>query len=246
MRQPNFLLISLLALLVLAGCRNNKPDEEQDVMTLPNEEFFDIMKPYLLQGYQVKMIPKGNSMLPTLHGGVDVVTIKADSNFQVKDVVLANMGKGHYVMHRIVEINGDKITLKGDNNKKVEHTTADRIMAKMVDFKTNNDSDGMPEVGMDMLEHSFFRVVPRCRLDAWLDYQIVVDTVAKVLDMRKIVSFNETAMSIWRQLPQGKFNVKDMVNVVTNEYEVDEQRAQKDCLDLLKAWLVCGLVEPVD
>lgn len=246
MRRLNFFLISLVALMVLYGCRNNKSAEEHDVMTLPNEEFFDIMQPYLLQGYQVKMIPKGNSMLPTLHGGVDVVTIKGDSNFIVKDVVLANMGKGHYVMHRIVEINGDKITLKGDNNKKVEHTTVDRIMAKMVDFKTNNDSDGMSEDRVEMSELSLFRIVPKFRLDAYHDHQIVVDTVAKVLDMRKIVTFNETAMSIWKQLPHDKFRVKDMVNIVTNEYEVDEHRAQKDCFELLKAWLICGLVESVD
>ena len=47
---------------------------------------------------------------------------------------LAEVSPKHFVLHRIVDIDGDKITLRGDGNLGDEHCLASDIRAKAVGF----------------------------------------------------------------------------------------------------------------
>jgi len=59
-------------------------------------------------------------MLPFIRGEVDRVKLRYPDELRVGDVVLAHFG-GRYVMHRIIDIKGNEITLMGDGNmKKIE------------------------------------------------------------------------------------------------------------------------------
>ena len=59
----------------------------------------------------------GNSMLPFIRGGVDSVRLRKPEGVKVGDIVLAVFG-GRPIVHRVIAINGTKVTLMGDGNLK--------------------------------------------------------------------------------------------------------------------------------
>lgn len=59
----------------------------------------------------------GNSMLPFIRGGVDSVRLRKPEGVKVGDIVLAVFG-GRPIVHRVIAINGTKVTLMGDGNPK--------------------------------------------------------------------------------------------------------------------------------
>lgn len=58
---------------------------------------------------------KGNSMMPFIHGGVDSVKLRKAEGVKVGDIVLAVFG-GRPIVHRVIAIEGTKVTLMGDGN----------------------------------------------------------------------------------------------------------------------------------
>lgn len=60
---------------------------------------------------------KGYSMRPFLEHMRDKVQLAFPSRpLRVGDAVLAEIGPGHYVLHRIIQVEGDRLTLMGDGN----------------------------------------------------------------------------------------------------------------------------------
>lgn len=71
----------------------------------------------LERGKRVTLRARGDSMLPFIKGGQDsVVMIRPPRPPKVGDIVLADLGAGHYVIHRIYATNGEQVTLMGDGN----------------------------------------------------------------------------------------------------------------------------------
>ena len=61
-------------------------------------------------------------MLPFIIGGKESVILHAPELTAVGDVVLAWVDGNRYVVHRIINIEGDRVTLMGDGNVKgTEH-----------------------------------------------------------------------------------------------------------------------------
>jgi len=97
---------------------------------LPNAEFLPHVCQLVEEGHKVSIRAKGNSMRPFLESGRDVAVLSKADAYRVGDVVLAEIEKGHYVLHRIDAIrtpDGLKIkelcadpealvTLRGDGN----------------------------------------------------------------------------------------------------------------------------------
>lgn len=82
------------------------------------------------EGLQVTFVPKGVSMLPFIRGERDSVLLGKPENLEVMDIVLARAGRT-YVLHRIISVEGDRITLMGDGNiVGVESCRKDDILAK--------------------------------------------------------------------------------------------------------------------
>ena len=84
-------------------------------MVLPNEVLIGEVAELLNAGREVVMTPKGNSMLPFIRGDVDNVRLRKPESLHVGDIALARFG-GRYVMHRIIALDGDTVTLMGDGN----------------------------------------------------------------------------------------------------------------------------------
>ena len=72
----------------------------------------------------------GQSMLPFIIGGKESVILQKPILPKVGNVVLAWVDGSHYVVHRIIRIDGDDVTLMGDGNVAgTEHCTRSDIKA---------------------------------------------------------------------------------------------------------------------
>lgn len=70
----------------------------------------------LAAGKQVRLRAKGHSMRPLIGGDSDTLVLVPVKGLREGDVVLARVSDGSYVVHRIVGMRGDRITLMGDAN----------------------------------------------------------------------------------------------------------------------------------
>lgn len=86
-----------------------------DKRTFPNEVLLEEAAGLLNEGREVCFTPKGNSMLPFIRGGKDSVVLKKLPTVSVGDIVLVRL-PGRYVLHRVVAINNEELTLMGDGN----------------------------------------------------------------------------------------------------------------------------------
>lgn len=68
------------------------------------------------EGRDVIFAVNGFSMLPFIIGGREKVVLTRPGNLRRGLIVMAFTDDNRYVVHRIVDINGDKITLSGDGN----------------------------------------------------------------------------------------------------------------------------------
>ena len=84
-------------------------------MIVPNDILFAHISELLKEGKTVNFKVKGVSMLPFIVGDRDSVSIKA-LPFEEGDAVLAQLPSSAYVLHRVLKIEGTRVTLKGDGN----------------------------------------------------------------------------------------------------------------------------------
>ena len=101
----------------------------------------DIFLPAVLQeleghpGKTATINLRGRSMRPFLEDGRDKAMLMIPTEpSKVGDAVLAEISKGHFVLHRIIRIDGNAVTLRGDGNLSDEHCLTDDIRAKAVAF----------------------------------------------------------------------------------------------------------------
>ena len=88
----------------------------KDSIILPNSLLLGEVSALLAEGHPVVLMTKGNSMLPFIRGDKDSVRLVAAEEYKTGQAVLAQIGPGHYVLHRLVEIDGENVTLQGDGN----------------------------------------------------------------------------------------------------------------------------------
>lgn len=82
------------------------------------------------EGVQVTLPVNGRSMYPFIIGGRESVVLVKPQSLRVGHVVLAQVEGGRHVVHRIVGIDGDRITLMGDGNLQGrEHCTVEGVKA---------------------------------------------------------------------------------------------------------------------
>ena len=83
-----------------------------NTITIANEILLEEVRRLLMKGSNVTIRAKGNSMLPFITGGKDRVTLAPAKELRTGDIVLAEITPGHYVLHRIVSLDGDSVTRK--------------------------------------------------------------------------------------------------------------------------------------
>ena len=87
-------------------------------INLPNDEFFRTVKERIDEGRSVAIKPKGNSMVPVIRSGRDTVVLSpVTGELKTGDILLFVVG-GKHVLHRLVSIDGDRLTMMGDGNSR--------------------------------------------------------------------------------------------------------------------------------
>ncbi len=106
----------------------------KDAITIANAVLFPEIIKFLNEGRTITLPLKGFSMRPFLEDGRDKALLTKVNQPKVGEPVLAEISPGHYVLHRLVRIDGDRVTLLGDGNLAPEHCRLADIRASVVGF----------------------------------------------------------------------------------------------------------------
>ena len=102
-----------------------------DKRTVSNDILLGEVAAVLEEGREAILAPTGKSMLPFIRSGKDRVLLRKQDSYAVGDIVLAHFG-GRYILHRIVALDGDDVTLMGDGNLQgQEKGRTDEIVGKV-------------------------------------------------------------------------------------------------------------------
>lgn len=102
---------------------------------IQNSLIFSEVAKLVSDGGCVTLKTKGNSMLPFIRGERDSVVLVKAKDIKLYDIVLALVNENQYVLHRVVDINGDKLTLMGDGNLKgCEVCSVENVIATAIEI----------------------------------------------------------------------------------------------------------------
>jgi len=71
---------------------------------------------------------------------------------------------------------------------------------------------------------------------------IIVAYGRENIDFNKVISLNESATYLWKNVFDKEFNAETMASLLQQEYEVDAETALRDASTLLDEWTKVGLV----
>ena len=71
---------------------------------------------------------------------------------------------------------------------------------------------------------------------------IIVEPGQDTVDMSKVFTFNDTAVFIWERLQGREFTLETVVEMLLENYEVEEDVAKRDALALLQTFKEYGLL----
>ncbi|NDV66999.1 PqqD family protein [Bacteroides sp. 224] len=63
------------------------------------------------------------------------------------------------------------------------------------------------------------------------------------VDFTHIISFNESAARLWKEVEGSDFTVDQLVGFLLSWYKVDAETAQKDAQQMVASWLNAGIIE---
>ena len=100
----------------------------------PNAILLPEIVKMLNEGHTVTLRLKGFSMRPFLEDGRDKALLTKPVNPKVGDPVLAEVGPKHFVLHRIISIQGDDVVLRGDGNLGTEQCKLKDVQGAVIGF----------------------------------------------------------------------------------------------------------------
>lgn len=93
------------------GVQSSEPRKE-----IPNKVLLGLARDMIREGHTATISVKGYSMRPFLEHQRDRVILDAPVGLKEGDAVLAEIAPDHYVLHRIIALDGERVTLMGDGN----------------------------------------------------------------------------------------------------------------------------------
>jgi len=118
---------------------NKEPSTAKAVIQRKDVQFTNAMLlpeivKMLNEGHTVTLQLRGYSMRPFLEDNRDKALLTKPTCPKVGDPVLAEIAPKHFVLHRIIAIDGDQVTLRGDGNLTDEHCTIDDVEGAVIGF----------------------------------------------------------------------------------------------------------------
>ena len=74
------------------------------------------------------------------------------------------------------------------------------------------------------------------------EYIVVGEGLAQV-NFNKMLSLNESAAYLWKEVTGREFTKEDLVQLLLDQYEVSREQASQDVDKLVETWLKEGVVE---
>ena len=140
-----------------------EPAVTQNIIQIDNPVLLAEIDSLLREGHEVEFTPTGNSMLPFIESGRDSVTLIRPNNVEVGDILLCRIDSEHFVLHRLIAINADRLTLMGDGNLQgTEQCSRADVIGKVKAIRRPDGSIRQPAKNL-----WWFRLLPIRR---WLLY----------------------------------------------------------------------------
>ena len=96
--------------------KRNGVEIKEEKKEIPNNVLLGLARDMIREGHTATISVKGYSMRPFLEHQRDRVILDNPETLQIGDAVLAEISPDHYVLHRIIDLDGDDVTLMGDGN----------------------------------------------------------------------------------------------------------------------------------
>ena len=133
-------------------------------IVLPDEVMMESLAALLDEGREVRFTPKGESMRPFIEGGRDNVILRKNAVVEVGEIVLARLGGGRYVLHRVIGKSGENLTLMGDGNLQgTESALVCNVLGTVKGIVKSNGKCVKPKRG-----RLWFRLLPFRRRLLWI------------------------------------------------------------------------------
>lgn len=72
---------------------------------------------------------------------------------------------------------------------------------------------------------------------------VIVAEGAENIDFSSIISMNESSAYLWNSIQGKEFDKNNLVELLTQEYEVDADTAAKDVEASVAQWMKAGIIE---
>ena len=73
-------------------------------------------------------------------------------------------------------------------------------------------------------------------------YVVIGEGISQV-NFNKMITLNDSAAYLWQSVEGKEFSVEDLTCLLTDKYEVDEEKAAADAAALAGKWIEAGIVE---
>ncbi len=114
-------------------------------LKVDNAELFPFIISLLEKGHTATLRLRGFSMRPFLEDNRDVALLAAlDGCPSIGAPVLAEVTPGRWVLHRLIDVEGEAVTLLGDGNLTPEHCRICDLRAQVVGFYRKGSSTLTP------------------------------------------------------------------------------------------------------
>ena len=136
-------------------------------MITDKNQFFSIneLMPLIIEtisaGNSIRFSVTGNSMFPLFANRRDSVTVSAAEDIKKYDIVLHKRADGTYIMHRVIKVSGDVLTIAGDNEiEKEKNVPKDAVIAKVTSFTRKGKDYTMNEMWYKLYSRIWLAVFP--------------------------------------------------------------------------------------
>lgn len=72
---------------------------------------------------------------------------------------------------------------------------------------------------------------------------ILVADGFEAVDFSRMISLNETAAFLWKEVEDKDFDAEMLTTLLTDNYDIDRETAQNDVTAMLKSWAEAGIIE---
>ena len=119
---------------------SHKSYQRVRTIVIPDDELLPQVKQLVSEGHTVTIRVKGNSMRPLLENERDKAIISPFSILNKGDIVLAEIFSDKFVLHRIIRICDNHVTLMGDGNiRGVEECMVDNVIGLVTSVVRNGE-----------------------------------------------------------------------------------------------------------